>query len=213
MRSWLAKHAEALRGKLRNRIEGEGSAGAERIADGKEAGVHQPDDVAWVGLFNGFPITAEEPVRSRHPDLPAQPRVIDHHVLLEAARDNTQKRHPIAMLRVHVRLNLEHKAGELVVRRLHQPLRAHARAWRGGELEKGVQEGLDAEVGQRAAEENRREFAGEKTVAIELGARAGQQGDLFLQRTIGFAERLSQARMGERLHPSSAPGAGYAAVR
>ena len=127
--------------------------------------------------------------------------MIDHHVLLEAARHNTQKRHPIAMLRVHVRLNLEHKAGELVVRRLHDPLRAHARARRGRELEEPVQKWLDAEVRQRAPEEYRRELAGEKAVAIELGAGAGQQGNLILQRTIGLSQRLSQARVGEDLHP------------
>ena len=81
-----AEHAKALRGKLWNRIEGEGNAGAERVADGKEAGVHQPDDIARVGLLNRLPVTTEEPVRSRHPDLPVQPRMMDHHVLLEAAQ-------------------------------------------------------------------------------------------------------------------------------
>ena len=109
------------------------------------------------------------------------------------------------MLRVHVRLNLEDETGELVVRWLHQPLRTHARARRGGELEESIQKGLDAEVCERASEEDRRELAGEKAVAIELGAGAVQQSDLFLQRTIGLSQRLRQARMGEGFHTHRRP--------
>src|SRR4249919_1419469 len=105
--------------------------------------------------------------------------MIDHHVLLESARYDTQKRHSIAMLWVHVRLNLKHKSGELVVRRLHQAFRTHARARRGCELEEPIQKGFDAEVRQCAPEEDRRELAGEKAVAIELRAGAGQQGNFI----------------------------------
>src|SRR4029077_8970360 len=94
-----------------------GTAGAERVADGKETWVYQTNDVAWIGLFNRLPVTAKESMRSRHSDLPVQPRMIDHHILLKAARYDAQKRHSVAMLWIHVRLNLEDKAGELVVRR------------------------------------------------------------------------------------------------
>src|SRR5207244_6957827 len=146
-----------------------------------------------------------EPVRSCHAYLPVQSCVIDHHVLLETARNDTHKRHPITMLRVHVRLNLEHKAGEFLVRRLHEPLRTHARARRRCELEEPVQKRLDAEVRQRASEEDGRELAGEKAVAIELRSGACQQSDLLLQWTVGLSERLSQAWVGEGLHSHRRP--------
>ena len=189
---------------MRNRIEGERTAGAECVADSKEAGVHQPHDVARVGFLNRFSVTAEESVRSRHPDLAVQPRMMNHHVLLEATRYNAEECHPIAMLRVHVRLDLEHKAREFVVRRPHEPLRAHARARRRREMKEPVQEWFDAEVRQRAPERPR-ELAGEEAVAIELGAGAGQQGNLFLQRTISLSQCLRQARVRERLHPHRSP--------
>src|SRR5580765_2641941 len=144
-------------------------------------------------------------MRSCHPNLPVKSRMIDHHVLLESARYNAQERHPIAMLRVHIRLNLEHKAGELIIRRLHQPLRTHARARRGSELEEPIQKWLDAEVCERAPEEHRRQLAGEETVAIELRAGAGQQGHLILQLTRGLTKRLSQAWLRKCLNPHRRP--------
>ena len=147
-----------------------GTAGAERVADGKEARVYQSHDVAWVGLFNRLPVTAKEPVRSRHPDLPVQPRMIDHHVLLESARYDTQKCHSIAMLWVHVRLNLEDKSGELLSVGCTGPIPnscegpAVAASWRNP-----FRKGSTPKFVKRAPEEDRRELAGEKSgYAIEL---------------------------------------------
>src|SRR5262245_18708162 len=83
------QYAEALGRKLWNRIKCEWTIGAKGVADGKEAGVHKPDDIARVGLFNCFTVTAEEPVWPRHPDLPVYPSMIHLHVLFVTARHDT----------------------------------------------------------------------------------------------------------------------------
>ena len=139
----------------------------EGIADGKQAGVDQSDHIARVGFFDRFAVTTEQPMRPGHPDLASQPGMIDHHVLLKAARTDAKKSHPVAMLRVHVRLDFEHKAGEGLIRRLHLALRARAWTGRRGQIDEGIQKRADAEVGQCAAEEHRREFPGEKAGPIE----------------------------------------------
>src|SRR5204863_3774813 len=68
-----------------------------------------------------------------------------------------------------------------------------------------VQKRLDAEVRQRASEEDGRELAGEKAVAIELRSGACQQSDLLLQWPVGLSERLSQAWVGEGLDSHRRP--------
>src|SRR5262249_2699582 len=61
----------------------------------------------------------------------------------------------IAMTRVHVRLNLEHESGEPLVGRVHDARIARALLRGRRELDERLKERLEAEVGQRAAEEDR----------------------------------------------------------
>ena len=65
------------------------------------------------------------------------------------------------MARIHVRLDLEHEAGEALVGRAHDARVAQARLRRRRELDERLQERLEAEVRQRAAEEHRRLPSGE----------------------------------------------------
>ncbi|MBK8379400.1 MAG: hypothetical protein IPL14_16165 [Nitrospira sp.] len=65
--------------------------------------------------FRGHDRTGDGGVSS---DLAAQAGMIDHHVFSEAPGQMEERGHAVAMLQVHVRLNLEHEAGERFVGQL-----------------------------------------------------------------------------------------------
>ena len=135
-------------------------AGRDRVADAKEPGIDQADHVAGIGALDRLALAREEAVRPGHAHLAAQPRVVDGHVLLEDARADAHERDAVAVALVHVRLDLEDEAGEdrrsSVRARCSSPPSC---AWRGAgggaSSSKRVEERLDAEVVQRAAEEDR----------------------------------------------------------
>ena len=88
------------------------------------------------------------------------------------------------MPRIHVRLDLEDEAGEALVGRAHGAGVAQARLRRRRELDDRAQERLEAEVGERAPEEDRRLAAG--AVLGEVVRRAGRANHL---------ERLDEVRV------------------
>ena len=118
---------EALRREARHRRELDRLALAEGVADGEEPRIDQPDHVAGERLLDRLPVLTEEPVRAGEADRPAQARVEDLHVLLEAPGADPQEGHPVAVARVHVRLDLEDEAGEIGVVRRHRAAVALAR--------------------------------------------------------------------------------------
>ena len=77
---------------------------------------------------------------------------------------------------------------------------------RRGELDEAIEEGLDAEVGQGAAEEHRRQLAGGEGVAIEAGAGAVQQVELLGQLPVRvFADGIAQGGVVEAAPSAWAP--------
>ena len=105
----------------------------------------------------------------------------DAHARLEVARDNPDERQPVPMLRVHVRLDLEDEPGEPRIQRIHGPSGRVAWPRRRGHIEKGPEERLDPEIGQRAAKEDRRLVAGQKRVTVEWHPGRAEQLDLLAQ--------------------------------
>ena len=95
------------------------------------------------------------------------------------------------MLRIHVRLNLEHKAGELFLRRLYRPDGGFARGRRRRQFEKFAKERLDTEVGQRTAEEHRHQRAGENFVVIERMTGGFQQLEVVQQLMVRLGAKES----------------------
>ena len=77
------------------------------------------------------------------------------------------------------------------------------------EIDEGVEEGLDAEVGHRAAEEDRRQLAGEKRLSLERSRRDVEQRDLLLEvRVRAFAQRFDERAIVEvGVQRGGAPGA------
>ena len=122
--SMRAKHSGGKRG---TGVYWTGSPCAEGVADGEEPRIDQPDHVAGERLLDRLPVLTEEAVRAGEADRPAQARVEDLHVLLEAPGADPQERHPVAVSRVHVRLDLEDEAGEIGIVRRHRTAVALAR--------------------------------------------------------------------------------------
>ena len=100
------------------------------------------------------------------------------HSGLEFSGTDTDERDAIPMLRVHVRLNLEHEPRERRVRRLNGPdVRLASRRCR-SQLEELAQERLDAEVRQRTAEEHGSEPLREHLLLTERVSRLVEKHDV-----------------------------------
>ena len=171
-----------LRGEARDAAERHRPDAADGVADGEEARVGEADDVARIRLLDRLPALREQLVRPRQADLLAQARVEDLHVALEPAGADAQERDAIAVQRVHVRLDLEDEAGELLgIRTDDAVVHGLYGAGRRSQLHEPVQEQLDAEVRDGAAEEGRRHLAPIEPLRVERLPGQIQQLDLLPQ--------------------------------
>ena len=88
------------------------------------------------------------------------------HVRFEVTRDDSYEGYAVAVLRVHVRLDLEHEARERRVFRLHVAGVRFARPRRRRQLQELAEKRLDAEIRERRAEEDRRKRAVDDPVVV-----------------------------------------------
>ncbi len=187
---------EALRRKARDLVVADGAILGERVADAELRVPHQANNVARVRLVNRLALLPEELVRTRKAHLPAGARVRDNHVALKAPRADAHERDAVAVLRVHVRLDLEDKAGERPVVRGHQAVAGAVRTGRRGTLQERVEQQLDAEVVHRAAEENRGQLAPEHRFGRILAARELEHLQLLHgARVVGGVELFAHQRI------------------
>src|SRR5690606_38316358 len=149
--------------------------------DAEAAAVMDADHVAGPRLLHGHTLLGQELLRLREPHVLSAARVAHDHTRLEPARTDADERDAVPVLRVHVRLDLEHEAGERCVVRPDDAVPGLAWWRRGREFEEVLEERLDAEVGERAAEERRRDLAAQERVRIERTADRVQERDLLAQ--------------------------------
>src|SRR5690606_38607480 len=145
-------------------------AQVQRIPYRKGTGVYETDHVARVGFVHRLPLLAEELVRTLQPNRRARPPVCDHHVLFEAARANTHVSHPVTMARVEVRLHLEYERSEVGTARVDGPAVAQAGTGRRRKIDEGLNERLDPEVRDGAAEKDGRQLSLQEAVSVEGAA-------------------------------------------
>ena len=109
--------------------------------------------------------------------------MVGAHAALELARADAHEGDAVAVVLVHVCLDLEHKAAEVVLDRIDELAREliGVGARRGREAQEVLEEGLDAEVRERGAEEDGRELAAAHGVEVELVAGAVQKLDVVHQ--------------------------------
>src|SRR5262245_30931641 len=182
----------------RQRLVLEAAGEGQRVADAEGVAVDQADDVAGVGDVDGVALLRDHRVRARESQVAVEPVVVHDEVALEPSRAHAHEGQAVAVAPIHVRLDLEDVGAEGRLDRVEQLLAAAvdvhgARARRRRELDEGVEEGLDAEVRQRRAEESRRDLALQEGLARELVA-----GDLKeLEVVLGFADELGPEALGE----------------
>ena len=175
---------EDLRGEARDLVKEDRAVLGEGVADAEGVVADKADDVARVGLVDGLAVLAEELVRGREADRLSGLRVQDRHVALELAGADAHEGDPVAVPGVHVRLDLEDEGRELVEgdgdldRSASRDRAAGLR--RDRVLEEAVQEELDPEIVDRAAEEDRRLLAGADRRQVDRDARAVQHLELLL---------------------------------
>ena len=95
-------------------------------------------------------------LRLRQLDFLAYPNMLHAHTAFELARYDSQESDTIPVSRIHIGLNLKYVSGELLICGFHHTLRTAARLRLRRKLKKVLQEGLDAEIVDRTAEEYRR---------------------------------------------------------
>ena len=119
--------AEQFRREVGNAVEFQRFALGEGVADLDGAVVVQADDVAGIGLFDILAAVGLKGNRIGDLYALADAHMVHLHALVELARTNAHEGDAVAVGRVHVRLDLEHEAGELVFVRLHDALLGLAR--------------------------------------------------------------------------------------
>ena len=158
-------------------------AGADGVADAEDARVEEAHDVARIGLVDDGAVVGHHRGSGRELELFVALHVEGIHAALELSRADAHEGDAVAMVLVHVGLDLEHKTAEVVARGLHRLAaeRVGIGARRRREAQELLEEGFHAEVGERRAEEGRAELSGGHGVEIELVARAVEQLDVVHQ--------------------------------
>ena len=171
-----ADPAQDLRGEARDADEAQLLALGQRVADPQRAVVRDADDVARPGLLGELALLREEEDRAVDRDGLAGARLAQLHAAAEAARADAHERHPVAVVGVHVGLDLEHEARD---RRLLRPDRAglrRLRARRRRRRREAAEQRAHRAVLERAAEVDRRQMA--RAVGIEIGLRIDRERKL-----------------------------------
>ena len=170
------------------RREGRDSSEAEgvprrlhRISDREDARIKHADDVAGPRLGHDVALLGHHLLRLTETRLPLPLDVPHLHVRVVVARDDAHKRDPVAVVLVHICLNLEDERGEIVLLRIDQALVGHSRKRGRAHDKEMLKERLDAEVCERGSEEDRGNFSVADLVLIEFHGGAVEQLDLALQ--------------------------------
>ena len=159
------------------------------IAHPQHAMVGNADDVAGPGLVHRLALGGKEQDRVVHADGLAGARLFQLHVAFEFAGRQPQKRHPVAVVGVHVGLHFKHKAGDFLVARLGGLADGGLLARRRRIFGQRRQQLFHPEILQRRTEIDRRQMPLAIGGQVELRqARLGQQhiffqlGGFFLAR-------------------------------
>jgi hypothetical protein len=148
------------------------------MARAKCSAVHHADDVPRPRLLHRRALPRQELLRRREAHHLPRAHVLHLHPRLELPGAHAHEGHAIAMLRVHVRLDLEHEPGERLVGGCHRPDGGLARRGRRRELQELAEERLHAEVRERAPEEHGSEPLGQHFFVAERMPRLVEEVDV-----------------------------------
>ena len=195
--------AEQFGREIRNAFEAEILAFGQRIANLQVAVIVHAENVAGDGIFHQRAFVGHEgdSVGDLHLALEAQVAHLDAGRI--AAGTHAQECDAVAVVRVHVGLDLEHETGERRLGRLHAAHAGVARQRRRRPFRQCAQDLAHAEVVDRRAEEHRTLRSGEEGIEIERRRGAAHQVDVLAQlfhlhRGVALEMRMVEAE--QRLH-------------
>ena len=165
--------------------------------------IGQADDVAGIGLVGDGALLGEEELRRVERDGLAgapQPRL---HAARKPARADAQEGDAVAMVGIHVRLDLEDEAAHGGLVRRDRALLGRARLRRRRIGRQALDQVAHAEIAERAAEQNRRQVALAERGEVE-GARSrlGQRDLLGDRLALALRQAVGERRgvqLGDRL--------------
>ena len=181
-----------------NACEFELFAFGEGVADLEVARVVQADDVARVGEVDDRLFLGHESRRRGEFHLFAAAHVQEILVTFERAGADLQEGDAVAVVRIHVGVDLEDEACHFLLGRLHDPGFGRRRARRGGDADETLQQLLHAEIIDRRAEEDRGQLSPQVSVAVESVVHAFDQFGVFAQLLgVAFGDVFVQFGRGE----------------
>ena len=206
---------ERFRREVGNTRVGEAAFIAHGVADPEDPRIEEPHHIARVGDFDFPPIASHDERRVGQAQGFPRSHVLGRSTPGKATRANPQKGHPIAVIRVHIRLDLENETRKGMLRGLDFSLIRGSRTRAGGQSQKAIEKGFHRVIGEGAAEEHRRLLTRTDRVGIQLGAGALDEVEVFGQIVVIPAQCLANARIVHRtfdhllIHPGRsvlAPG-------
>ena len=162
----VAQHhaLEQLGREVRNTGKGQLFTFGKTIADSDGAVVVDADDIARPGGLGVFAPVGHERDGIAHTDILARAQMAHLHAFLVMARADAHKGDPVAMLRVHIGLDLKHEARQRLFCGRHLA-RGGLASLRGRRpLDERVQQRADAEVVDRRSKKHRCDLAGPITL-------------------------------------------------
>lgn len=190
--------AELFGGERRDAREFELFAFGEGVADLEVARVVQAHDVARIGEVDDRLLLGHEGRRRREFELLAAAHMQVVFVAFERARTYFEECDAVAVVGIHVGVDLEDEARHFGFRRLHDAGFGRGRARRGGYAHEAFEQLAHAEVVDRRTEEYRGQFAPQVGPAVEIVVNALDQLDVRAQLGREFVADLGlQLRRGE----------------
>jgi len=169
------------------------------VADAQIAGVHQSDDVAGERFLDGLAIVAERRGGVLGSHRATRANALGVHAALEATRAHARERQTVAVIGIHVGLDLEHEAGEVGIQRAFVVV--HVDAWQRWRRQLGhrVEQGAHTEVGERRTHEHRCALAGQERRKVDVGTDGVEQTTAIEGHLPGVALLRGRALGGDDL--------------
>ncbi len=174
-----ADAAQDFRREIGHAAEQDVLALGQRVADPERAVVGDADDVAGERLVGGDARAGEEELRRRQAHLLAGAHQLGLHAALQRARAHTHEGDAVAVVGVHVGLDLEDEGGHVRLGRLDLAGVGLLGARRRAEGAERLDQVADAEIAQGRAEEHRRQMALAERLRVERLAGLARQLQLL----------------------------------
>ena len=179
--------------------------------------VGNADDVAGKGFIRQRAVLGKEELRTGQRHVLAGAYQFCLHAAGKLAGAQPRKGDAIAMVRIHVGLDLEHERAHARFRRVDLAQVGFLGAWLRCEMAEAFQEIADPEIAQRAAKIDRRQVALAKRVELERLAGLAHQSEFVLDRRdieigikgreIGDIDLLCSAGLGATAFEQAYPAA------